>query len=158
MNQEAAETIGFSIRRQLPFSRERVWAAWTNPDALAIWHHPKGVVTPRETIFLDVREGGSYRYDMVNVETGQHYPTGGVYLEVRRPERLAFTWGDEGQSEKEAPVIIITLTERDGGTDLLLEAKGVAGHQGDGFIHDGWAEALDGLAEYGQSQNAAPST
>lgn len=49
--------------------------------------------TPLETISFDVREGGRYRYTMVNIETGEEFPTGGVFLEVVPFERLVFTWG-----------------------------------------------------------------
>lgn len=148
MNMQMTETKGFSIRRQVSASRERVWQAWTNPDELTRWHHPKGVVTPRETIHVDLREGGTYRYTMVHEESGQEYPTTGIYLEVSPPERLIFTWGNAGDAEHEVPIVTVTLTEKDGGTEVLLQVQRVDGHKGDGQFYDGWDEALEGLADY----------
>lgn len=47
----------------------------------------------QESISFDVREGGRYRYTMVNKETGQEYPSGSVFLDVIPFKRLVFTWG-----------------------------------------------------------------
>jgi uncharacterized protein YndB with AHSA1/START domain len=79
----------FTITRTLNARRELVWRAWTEKKELAAWLPS----TPLESISFDVREGGRYRYTMVNVETGEEYPTGGVFLDVVPFERLVFTWG-----------------------------------------------------------------
>jgi uncharacterized protein YndB with AHSA1/START domain len=79
----------FTITRTLNARRELVWRAWTEEKELADWLPS----TPLETISFDVREGGRYRYTMVNIETGEEYPTGGVFLDVVPFERLVFTWG-----------------------------------------------------------------
>ncbi|WP_396954279.1 SRPBCC domain-containing protein [Neobacillus niacini] len=50
--------------------------------------------TPLETISFDVRKGGLYRYTMVNIETGEEFLTGGVFLDVVPFERLVFTCAD----------------------------------------------------------------
>lgn len=152
MKQADQQVDGFTIRRLLACPRERVWRAWTDPDALTHWHHPRGVVTPRETIIVDLRVGGSYSYTMVNVETGTHYPTAGIYLEVSPPERLVFTWGEPGQSPEDAPVVSVTLNEREAGTELVLHLRGLAGRPGDGSVYDGWVEALAALVTLSASE------
>ena len=73
----------FTITRTLNARRELVWKNKELGDWLP--------ATPLETIFFDVREGGCYRYTMVNNETGKKYPTGGVFLDVVPFERLIFT-------------------------------------------------------------------
>ncbi len=57
----------FTITRTLNARRELVWRAWTEEKELAAWLPS----TPLETISFDVREGGRYRYTMVNIETGE---------------------------------------------------------------------------------------
>ncbi len=47
---------------------------------------------PAESVRIDPREGGAYEYLMID-PTGGEWPTAGIYLEVREPERLRFTWG-----------------------------------------------------------------
>ena len=121
-----------------------MWRAWTDEDELARWLYDFGR-TPRESISFDVREGGSYRYTLIS-DNGEEYPTGGVLLEVVPPERLVFTWGNPDDSIDTAPVVTITLTERDGRTELVLSLRGIAGHPGDGNVYDGWDQALDSLA------------
>ncbi|MGV3138327.1 SRPBCC family protein [Brevibacillus agri] len=64
----------FTIARTLNARRELVWRAWTEKNDLAAWLPS----TPLESISFDVREGGRYRYTMVNKQTGQEYHTGGV--------------------------------------------------------------------------------
>lgn len=46
----------------------RVFAAWTDPDALAAWYGPDGLAI--ETIEADIRPGGHWRFDMVGVFEG----------------------------------------------------------------------------------------
>ena len=114
----AGASATFTITRTLHAPRDVVWRAWTDEDELARWLYDFGR-TPRESISFDVREGGSYRYTLIS-DNGEEYPTGGVFLEVVPPERLVFTWGNPDDSIDTAPVVTITLTERDGRTELVF--------------------------------------
>lgn len=140
----AGASATFTITRTLHAPRDVVWRAWTDEDELARWLYDFGR-TPRESISFDVREGGSYRYTLIS-DNGEEYPTGGVFLEVVPPERLVFTWRNPDDSIDTAPVVTITLTERDGRTELVFSLRGIAGHPGDGNVYDGWDQALDSLA------------
>jgi uncharacterized protein YndB with AHSA1/START domain len=84
---------GFTITRVLNASRVLGWRAWTEPDELARWLHPRGATTPREDVHVDLRVGGRYSYAMVVEETGERIATGGTYLDIAEPERLVFPWG-----------------------------------------------------------------
>lgn len=102
-------TKGFTIVRTLQATPEEVWHAWTDPDQAAQWWHPGGTTTPRESVEMDVRVGGSYTYTMVNDESGEKVVTGGVYREIEPFTRLAFTWGEPGGDVDETPLVTITL-------------------------------------------------
>lgn len=65
---------------------------------------------------------------------------------MTEPERLVFTWADPGTADDDAAVIEVTLTERGDRTEVSLTVRGIAGHPGDGGVHDGWSQALDALA------------
>jgi uncharacterized protein YndB with AHSA1/START domain len=78
------------ITRTLDAPRERVWAAWTDPDQLARWWGRRGWVARRETITMDVRPGGAFRVVSVNEADGREMVSEGVYREVVEPERLSF--------------------------------------------------------------------
>ncbi|AJE82339.1 MULTISPECIES: SRPBCC domain-containing protein [Streptomyces] len=136
---------GFSITRVLDAPRPLVWQAWTDPEELAHWFHPRGMTSPREDIHVDLRVGGRYGYVMVADGTGERVPTGGVYLEIEEPERLVFTWAAPEDPVEDSPVITVVLAEIGGKTELTFRLQGIAGHPGDGFVYDGWIEALDQL-------------
>jgi uncharacterized protein YndB with AHSA1/START domain len=137
---------GFTLVRDFDATPEEIWSAWTDPDEIAQWWHPRGASTPRDSVRVDARVGGRYTYTMVNDETGDAYPTGGVYLELRPFERLVFTWGDPDATE--APVATVTLAPNGDRTRMTFDLRGVEGRPGDGFFYDGWDSALDVLAEH----------
>ena len=113
-----------TITRIFDAPRAAIWHAWTDPDEAAAWWHPEGVVTPRDSVELDVRPGGSYRYTMIDPKGGK-YPTGGVYHEVVEPERLVFgaatvTFTDLGDGRSE----MVFHTTVDMPDDVLRTATG----------------------------------
>src|SRR5690625_7957507 len=71
----AAQNPEFTTTRRFDVPREFVWRAWTEESELAQWLHPFGMST--ESVSFDVRVGGTYRYMMVNDESGEEDPTGG---------------------------------------------------------------------------------
>lgn len=133
---------GFTITRDIPASRAKVWEAWTMPDIMARWFHPEGLVTPRDSVSVDLREGGRYQYTMRNEESGEDYVSAGVYRKVDPPRRLDFTWGTPG-GEETATLITVELEELDGRTHLTFTLTGLPNDSGaDDSVFDGWTEAL----------------
>ncbi len=53
-------TEPFVISRTLDASRDRVWSAFTNPDALLRWWGPKGFAVTYQK--MELRPGGTYHY------------------------------------------------------------------------------------------------
>lgn len=141
-----SEKPEFTITRRFNAPRELVWRAWTEESELAQWLRPFGVST--ESVSFDVRVGGTYRYVMVNDETGEEYPTGGKFLEVAPLERLVFTWGEPDAPVDASPVITLTFMSEGERTELIFHLRGYAGEPGDGFVYDGWAEALTNFGKY----------
>ena len=123
-----------------------IWRAWTDPDEAAAWWHPQGLETPRGSVEIDARVGGSYRYTMVAPD-GSSYPTGGVYQEVVEPERLVFTWADPGDPQDDAPVITVMLADLGEQTRMVFHLDGIGGQPGDENVYDGWDQSFDVLAE-----------
>ena len=139
---------GFTLIRTFEATPEEIWEAWTDPDSAAQWWHPRGMTTPRESVDIDARIGGTYTYTMVNDATGEKVITGGVYLEVAPYERLVFTWGVPGGDPDDTPIVAITLEPAVDGTRMTFDLRGVDGTKGDGFFYDAWLEALDCLEDY----------
>jgi uncharacterized protein YndB with AHSA1/START domain len=77
------------ITRIVKASRERVFAAWTRPEAIARWFMAGEEWACVPT--ADVRVGGEYRLEMHDPAGGVHEQFGS-YRAIRAPERLEFTW------------------------------------------------------------------
>ena len=82
------DTRTLRLVRVFDAPRERVFAAWTDPEQFVQWMCPPGVGLDECT--LDVRAGGTWRAKGYTPD--RRFAKGGVYLEVRRPELLVFTW------------------------------------------------------------------
>lgn len=148
VDQTTTQEKQFTITRVFDARREVIWRAWTDPDEAARWWHPREVRTPRESVRVDLRVGGSYEYLMIAPDNSE-YPTAGEYLEVVEPERLVFTWGSPGDDREQVPVITVSLAELDGDrTEMTFHLRGIEGTPGDGFVYDGWNEAFDCLVEH----------
>jgi uncharacterized protein YndB with AHSA1/START domain len=139
-------TKQFTIVREFDAPRETVWRAWTDENSVSAWWHPTGLITPRDSVSLDVRAGGQYRYTMVNGT--DEYPTGGTYIEVDEPSRLVFTWGEPGTPVAESPEVTVLLEDLGGRTRMTFTLRGVDAHPGDGSFYDGWQSAIDELEAF----------
>jgi uncharacterized protein YndB with AHSA1/START domain len=108
-----AEETTLRVRRRFPAPRDRVFRAWTDPEALRRWWLPRpGVSVPQ--LELDVREGGRYRIAMKN-EKGAVFHLSGTYREVRPPEKLVYTWRWE-RPDMDIGETVVTVEFRDLGT------------------------------------------
>ena len=141
-----------TITRDFHAPRERVWRAWTQPDAIIRWHGPK--FYPAAEISADVREGGAWRACLKsgNVDDVVLWQSG-RYLVVQPPERLEFTFAWETPGHEDGPgvethVIVQLEALADGGTRMhfsqagFLTAKSAMSHSA------GWNGTFDRLAEF----------
>jgi uncharacterized protein YndB with AHSA1/START domain len=83
---EGADLI---FERVFDAPRERVWAAFTDPEQVARWWGQKGSTTIVET--MDVRVGGEWRYRS-QAPGRDDVVFYGEYLEVTPPERFRWTF------------------------------------------------------------------
>ena len=142
------------ITRTFRASREKVFRAWTEPEALKRWFAPDDAFDTRVLLF-DSRPGGRYRIDM-RKDDASHI-VAGEYREVRPPERLVFTWKWENHPERGTEDTIVTLEFLDhgGSTELVLTHERFP----DAAIRDdhnkGWTGCLDRLARYASERSAS---
>ncbi|WP_372371196.1 SRPBCC domain-containing protein [Candidatus Uabimicrobium sp. HlEnr_7] len=112
--------IFLEIDRVISASRERVFAAWTQPEKLKKWWHI-GNDWSNSIAEVDLRVGGAYRLGMSS-KSGQESIVVGVYKEVVVPEKLVFTWNwDHDQQEQETLVTILLTKLEDNTTHILLK-------------------------------------
>lgn len=103
------------IVRHYAVTPEKVWRAWTDPQALSRWFGPgePGSVTHAE---LDVRAGGHYRIAF-RTQDGEEHRVSGIYQEVVENRRLSFTWAWQSTPER-VSVVTIELRPTAQGTEL----------------------------------------
>jgi uncharacterized protein YndB with AHSA1/START domain len=134
------------IRRFYSVPRERVFRAWTDPNALRRWF---GVSPAHATPVseVDLRVGGRYRIGMQGPDDPQPQVASGEYREVSPPARLVFTWRWETPDPNE-PTMLVSLDfhDRQGQTELVLvHERFLSDAQRD--VHAaGWQGCLDNLA------------
>ncbi|MBS1183603.1 MAG: hypothetical protein H6Q99_3483 [Proteobacteria bacterium] len=102
------------LRREIPFARERVWKAMTDPVHVNNWWGPDGFTS--EGVRMDFRVGGVWTFDMVGPD-GTRYPNRSVFKEIVPPSKLVF---DHGDGKKFWFETTITLAESLGGTLITL--------------------------------------
>ncbi|MCB9745747.1 MAG: SRPBCC domain-containing protein [Alphaproteobacteria bacterium] len=102
------------IVRELRWTPEQVWAAWTRPEALSQWYGPEGFRT--ETERFELRPGGEWVFRMIHPEHGT-YPNHVRFLEVAPPERVVYEHVEGGEHRF---LTQFTLTRVAGGTRVEL--------------------------------------
>ena len=141
------------IKRTYIATREQVFRAWTNPDALKKWFGPSDdFKTPVAEV--DLRVGGTYRIQMI-APNGESHAVGGIYKEISSPEKLVFTWmWEEGVScdggPPEPPVeTLVTLEffERGNETDVVLTHERFPNVGSRDKHNEGWAGCLGRLEQ-----------
>jgi uncharacterized protein YndB with AHSA1/START domain len=136
------------ITRLFDAPRELVFECWTEPEHLRHWQGaPRGfTVTSYES---DIRPGGFFRICMRSPEGVESWLEGG-YREMVKPARLVFThaWLDANKKPGKETLVTITLTERDGKTELTLRQTGFPSVESRNGHKYGWSSALDVMADY----------
>jgi uncharacterized protein YndB with AHSA1/START domain len=127
------------LRRAFTASRQRVFRAWIEPEALEHWLRPrgKGVTVSK----LDARVGGSFRFEL---EDGSSIV--GTYLHIVPPEKLVFTWSGRVTQGRET-VVTLDFLDQGAVTEVVLTHEGLSTPEMRALVGSGWPSLLDALAE-----------
>ena len=141
------EKTRLEISRVIEAPRDRVYAAWTDPEQLKQWFGPENVKT-RELV-ADARVGGTFRWDIINSE-GEEMTMRGEFRELQPSRKIVFTWQWEDDEDWENHISIVTveLDDANGGTELRLTHEQLPNEESlDGHTR-GWNSALDKLEKF----------
>jgi uncharacterized protein YndB with AHSA1/START domain len=142
-------SILIRVARVIGAPQAEVYRAWTDPATKPTWwgRTERGELTVCE---MDVRVGGSYRYEMRLPDAEAPEVAAGEHLEVSPPNRLVFTWpsrpdgGDEGQTT----VTFEFVDLRDGTTRGVVTQQGVTDQRIATIYRATWANVLQDLAKH----------
>lgn len=112
MNEIEKRTVVLS--RDLPFARDLVWKAMTDPDHVNRWWGPDGF--RNEDVVMDIRVGGLWSYTMVGPD-GTRFPNRVWFKEITPPARMLFDHGDDQRVWFETTV---TLEATNTGTRVTI--------------------------------------
>lgn len=131
------------IQRTFAAPITNVFDAWTSVDVLRRWW-PAGHDWATTVAEVDVRVGGRLRLVMRSPD-GTTYGGEGRYVEVRRPDRLAFTWRWDDPAGSPDQLVDVTFTANaDASTTVTLLNSGIAGSDLEDH-HSGWHLSFDNL-------------
>ena len=78
----------FTISCEVDATRERVFRAYTDPEAIPHFWSPEGVEIPPESVDLEPVPGGAF--NMVMKVGEQEFPMTGTFADVVEPDYVAF--------------------------------------------------------------------
>ena len=140
------------LRRTFAAPREKVFEAWTRKELLEQWMCRDEKTHDVKYTSLDVRPGGSYTMK-ISAPKGITYDMGGVFREVKPPEKLVFTWNWKKipavageQSESGETLLTVEFFEHGNETEVVLTHE-LGPNAGPRESYDkGWKGCFDILA------------
>lgn len=133
------------LHRVLSAPPERVYRAFTNPDAMSKWLPPHGFVGKVHEI--DVRNGGGYRMSFTNMTTGNSHSFGGKYAEVKPNELLKYTDKFDDPNLPGEMQVTVVFKKVSCGTELTIVQEGIPEAIPAEMCYLGWQQSLVLLAQ-----------
>ena len=146
MEQRLATKPSLTLRRHYPVAPEKVWRAWTDPEAVKRWWGP-GPGEPVSLAELDVRVGGRFRI-VFGGPDGKMHECAGVYKEVVPNRKLVFTWCWPNSTPERVSVVTIMFEAAGKGTELLFKHEQLFDEKARDDHKRGWSASLDKLTDF----------
>lgn len=141
-----AEKPFLVLERSYPVAPEKVWRAWTDPQAIRKWFGPGGV-QPVSVAELDVRVGGRFRI-VFGGPAGTEHEVQGEYREVVPNRKLVFTWMWPRTTPERESLVTIVFRKVGAGTELVFRHEQLF----DETVRDGhkrgWTESFVKLEQF----------
>jgi len=140
----AKPSLSANATRVLAAPREQVFAAFTDPEALKRWW-----ITAEGTqvveVKMDVKTGGAWHIRLTDA-LGDPVVVGGVYREVRRPEKLIYTWRWQGNMDIGESIVTVEFKAVGTSTEVSIIHEGLPSDHQVQFHTWGWTKILEGLS------------
>jgi uncharacterized protein YndB with AHSA1/START domain len=144
------------VRKIIRAKPERVFDAWIKPELMEQWFRKKNWSAKMTN---DVRVGGSYSHEMTpeagasdcasetSSSSGAHQCRlhQGEYLEIRRPEKLVFTWNTP---EVRDTRVTVDLRDLGDSTEVIITHELLATDDLRKAHAQGWEMCLENLSNF----------
>lgn len=128
------------FHRVLKAPPERVYRAFTTPEAMAKWIPPHGFTC--KVHHMEPRVGGTFRMSFTNFTTQQSHSFGGEYVELVPDELLRYTDKFDDPSLPGVMQVTISLKPVSCGTELSIVQEGIPDVIPEEMCCLGWQESL----------------
>ena len=132
-----------SLHRMLKTTPEKVFRAFTEPDAIAAWLPPYGFLcTVHE---MSAKKGGTFKMSFRNFSTGNSHSFGGTYVEVKTNESLKYTDKFDDPNLPGEITTSVVLRKTVAGTEIKIQQDGIPEAIPAEMCYLGWQDSLDKL-------------
>jgi len=139
-----------TFHRVLRCPPDRVYRAFTTPQAFAKWLPPHGFyATVHEA---DVKVGGSYKMSFTNLTTGNGHSFGGRYLELVPGQKLRYTAAFDDPNLPGEMTTTVELKAVFCGTEMHIKQEGIPAMIPAEACYLGWQESLQLLAQLAEPE------
>lgn len=132
------------LHRVLKAPAERVYRAFTTPEAMAKWLPPHGFICTVH--HMEARVGGTFRMSFTNFTTQQAHTFSGEYLELVPNTLLRYTDQFDDPNLPGVLQVTVSLTPVLCGTELNIVQEGIPDAIPVEMCYLGWQESLGQLA------------
>jgi uncharacterized protein YndB with AHSA1/START domain len=132
-----------SFHRVLKATPQKVYRAFTEPNAIASWLPPYGFLcTVHE---MNVQVGGTFRMSFQNFSTGNSHSFGGNYVELKPNEFLKYTDKFDDPNLPGEMTTSVWLQKVSVGTEIKIVQEGIPTVIPVEMCYLGWQESLEKL-------------
>ncbi len=133
------------LERAIAAPRETVFDAWLTAEVLKRWW-PAGSDWETPIAEVDPEVGGKLRLVMRSPD-GEEFGGTGEFIEIERPERLAYNWTWDGHAAHEGTNLVEVEFRDvgDGTTLVVLTNSGLPDEDAKGAHREGWDLSLENL-------------
>ena len=132
------------IRKRIPASIDKVFAAWTEPDHLKHWWGPPEGHCPEAEI--DLRIGGTYRIAN-RMPDGRTIWICGTFDVIEPPTRLTYSWQLDA-SRMPPEQVTVQFRPLDGETEVVVTHERIVDMDAYRSHTAGWESCLQDLLRY----------
>lgn len=132
-----------TLQRVLKTSPEKLFRAFSDPNALSAWIPPYGFLCVVNQ--MEFKQGGSYKMSFINFSTGNGHSFGGKYLEIKPNEFIKHTDTFDDPNMPGEMITSVWLKKVSCGTELKITQEGIPSIIPTEMCYLGWQESLDKL-------------
>ena len=132
-----------SFHRVIKASPEKLFRAFSDPDAQASWFPPYGFICTVQE--MDFRVGGRFKMTFINFSTGNAQSFHGEYLEIKPNEFIKYVDSFDDPNLPGEITTSISLQKGSVGTELKVLQEGIPEIIPVEMCYLGWQESLEKL-------------